>query len=69
VVFLGYLRPIVSLALAGGVPVFRGGAVQLVWSFGIGALTDAVMVALVMVSERYRRAYMAELRREEGSDG
>lgn len=61
VVFLAYLRPVVSLAVVGWVPVFRGGWFLITWSYVLGTATDLILIMLLRLFLRYRRAYAAEM--------
>lgn len=63
VAFLAYLRPVVALAFTGGIPVFRGGLVQGVWGYTVLIGTDLLLLYLLRVFLRYRRAFAAELKR------
>jgi hypothetical protein len=64
VTFLAYLRPLVSLVLAGGVPDWRGSGWQAAWSYGLLIATDLLLLLLLRTFVRYRRAYRAEMRRQ-----
>jgi hypothetical protein len=67
VVLLAYLRPLVSLALAGGVPDWQGGWGQAAWSYGLLITTDLLLLLLLRVFIRYRKAYAAEMRRQDNT--
>lgn len=67
VAFLAYLRPVVSLILAGGTPVFRGGDFQVVWAYALLIATDGLLLYLLRVFLRYRRAYTEEFNKPNGA--
>lgn len=62
-IFLEYARPVVSLALVGGTPSFRGGTPQTIFNYVVVVFTDVVLLILMRLYRRYRTAYMAEMDR------
>lgn len=63
VVCLSYLRPAVLLATSGWVPTFRSGF-QIGWSYVMCAATDVIVLLLLRLLLRYRKAYARQMMKE-----
>ena len=59
VILLLYLRACISTYLAGWPIEFRGGAEQIIWSFGMGIAIDVLLVLRVRSFLKFKNAHEA----------